>query len=176
MHLYEKNKIVMDYDEASDYFGGKTPFQMSQQGFLCHASQQGTWFKKWIFGKNGEITKASQITKYSPCNYGLYFTAVGEDTLKNDMLENITTYKEQQRLEEEKEKARLEDEQRLKKEKEAKEKAAAQNSARFKRQRTRRIIAAVILTPVIVLTAVYAAINIAARQRAKKRRKRKQGL
>lgn len=176
VHLYEKNKIVMNYDEASDYFGGKTPFQMSQQGFLCHASQQGTWFKKWIFGKNGEITKASQITKYSPCNYGLYFTAVGEDTLKNDMLENITTYKEQQRLEEEKEKARLEEEQRLKKEKEAKEKAAAQNRARLKRQRTRRIIAAVILTPVIVLTAVYAAINIAARQRAKKRRKRKQGL
>ena len=58
----------------------------------------------------------------------------------------------------------------------AKEKAAAQNSARLKRQRTRRIIAAVILTPVIVLTAVYAAINIVARQRAKKRRKRRQGL
>ena len=33
VHLYGENKIVMDYDTPSEFFGGKTPFEMSKLGF-----------------------------------------------------------------------------------------------------------------------------------------------
>ena len=34
VHLYNENKIVMDYDAPSEFFGGKTPFEMSKQRYL----------------------------------------------------------------------------------------------------------------------------------------------
>lgn len=93
LHLYEENQIVMDWDTPYDSLGGKTPFEMSQIGFGYHKSQHWTWFYPWIYGKNGKkITKATEIEKFSPCNYGLYQTSVGEDVLKNDFTENIVPY------------------------------------------------------------------------------------
>ena len=89
IHLWAENPIVMDWDEPLEAFGGKTAFQISQEGFLCHKSQQWTWFRRWIFGRNNDITKASQIKKYSPCLYGLYRTNVGLDREGGDMFENI---------------------------------------------------------------------------------------
>ena len=89
IHLWEENPVVMDWDKPLEAFGGKTAFQVSQEGFLCHQSQQWTWFNRWIFGKNGEITKASEIKTYSPCFYGLYRTNVGLDRTGGDMFENI---------------------------------------------------------------------------------------
>ena len=89
IHLWEENPIVMDWDRPLEAFDGKTAFQVSQEGFLCHQSQQWTWFNRWIFGKNGEITKASEIKTYSPCLYGLYRTNAGPDNMGGDMFENI---------------------------------------------------------------------------------------
>lgn len=167
VHLYNENKIVMDYDLPSEFFGGKTPFEMSKLGFLEHKSQQGTWFKKWMFGKNGEITKASQIKKYSPCEYGLYFTSVGADVQKNDMLENITLYSEQERIkaEEEAEKQRLEEKKR------AEEKAKAEAERKVQKAKKRKIIIAAAVTPIALFVIFIIAINIAARCKAAKRRK-----
>lgn len=112
LHLFEENPIVMDYDQSLDTFGGMTAFEVTQQlGYPCHESQQWTWFTGWINGKSSPITKASQIKKYNPCKFGLYFSAVGEDVQKNDFLENITSYAEQERLEQERlEQERLEQE------------------------------------------------------------------
>lgn len=90
LHLWEENPIVMDWDKPLEAFDGKTAFQVSQEGFLCHASQQWTWFNRWMFGRNGEITKASEIKTYSPCLYGLYRTNVGLDSMGGDMFENIS--------------------------------------------------------------------------------------
>lgn len=90
LHLYDKNKIELDLDSPKEYLGGKTPFEISKQGFACHVSQQGTWFKTWLNGKSGQITKASQINSYSPCKFGLFRSTVGEDVLKNDLFENVT--------------------------------------------------------------------------------------
>jgi LmbE family N-acetylglucosaminyl deacetylase len=102
LHLYEENQIVMDWDTPYDSLGGKTPFEMSQIGFGYHKSQHWTWFYPWIYGKNGKkITKATEIEKFSPCNYGLYQTSVGEDVLKNDFTENIVPYDLQTDIEEE---------------------------------------------------------------------------
>lgn len=89
LHLYSENQITLDLDTVIEHLG-KTPFQLSQDGYACHNTQQGYWFTDWIHGKNNEITKASQIKKYSPCNFGLYRTTVGEDINKNDLFENLT--------------------------------------------------------------------------------------
>jgi hypothetical protein len=96
LHLYEENKIEMDWDTPYESLGGKTPFQMTQEGFDCHKSQHWTWFKRWIYGNNGEITKATQIKTYSPCQFGLYDTTVGPDQKGGDFMENVTTYAERE--------------------------------------------------------------------------------
>ncbi len=107
LHLYEKNKIVMNYDEPLEYFNGQTAYEMSKKGFSKHSSQQWTWFTKWLTGLdyhgNGTAyTKATEITKYSPLEYGLYRTLVGEDKEKNDMFENLTLLKDQKDKKEDK--------------------------------------------------------------------------
>lgn len=93
VHLYKENEIALPIDEPLDALGGKSPFNISQEAFQNHKSQHWTWFYGWIYGKNGNITKASQITTYSPIYYGLYLSNVGADT-GNDMLENIETHYE----------------------------------------------------------------------------------
>lgn len=112
LHLYEENRIVLDYDTPLERFGGLTAFQVTQKyGFPCHESQQWTWFRDWINGYENEITTAAQIGSYNPCYFGLYRSTVGEDVLKNDFLEHIVTYAEQERLEQERlEQERLEQE------------------------------------------------------------------
>lgn len=123
LHLYEENPIVIDYDQPLDRFGGMTAFEVTQKlGFPCHESQYD-YFKGWLYG-GGKITLASQIKKYNPCKFGLYFTSVGEDAQKNDFFENLLTYdqQEQQRLAEEA--ARLEA-----------ERLAAEEAARLEAER-----------------------------------------
>jgi hypothetical protein len=119
LHLYDQNKIVMDYDTPLESWDGLTAFEVTQKyGFTCHKSQHWTWFYRWIYGSGIEITKASQIKTYNPCLFGLYRSTVGEDVLKNDFMENIVSYGEQERLEQERlEQERLEQE-RLEAEKE----------------------------------------------------------
>ncbi len=94
LHLYKENPIVMNYDIPLDYFDGKTAYEVSKEGYSKHLSQQWTWFTAWINGKNNEYTKATDIKTYSPTEFGLYRSLVGEDINKNDMLENITLRKD----------------------------------------------------------------------------------
>ena len=97
IHLLEENKIEIDIDTSLDVFDGKTPFNVSQEAFRFHKSQHWTWFYDWIYGNDGNRTSASQIRSYNPKQYGLYYSSVGEDIHKNDMLENIHTYAERKR-------------------------------------------------------------------------------
>ncbi|MBE6708656.1 MAG: hypothetical protein E7578_05390 [Ruminococcaceae bacterium] len=90
VHLWEDKQITMNYDEPLEYFGGRTAYQMSVEGYGCHNSQHWTWFTDWLVGtEDAPITSASQITKYSPCKFGLYRTTVGDD-MAGDMFENVT--------------------------------------------------------------------------------------
>ena len=117
LHLYEKNKVVIDYDTPLDSWGGLTAFQVTQKyGFECHESQHWTWFTRWLYGKNKEITKASQIKTYNPCQFGLYRSTVGDDVLKNDFMENIVSYAEQERIELERLEAERQEQERLEQE------------------------------------------------------------
>jgi len=96
LHLYDENKIVMNWDIPLKAFGGRTAFEMTVEGFACHKSQHWTWFNDWIHGTDSApVTKAADIKTYSPCQYGLYRTTVGADSKGGDFLENITLYKEQ---------------------------------------------------------------------------------
>lgn len=99
LHLYKENTIELDYDQPMDAFDGMTAFEVSQQlGYPCHESQQNSEFTSWINGDNNEITKASQIKKYNPSYFGLYRSTVGEDVKRDDFLENIITYYQQEQL------------------------------------------------------------------------------
>ena len=108
---------MIDYDVPLEAFDGMTAFMATQTyGYPCHETQQYTWFTDWINGKTTPITKATEIKSYNPSHFGLYRSTVGEDVLKNDFMENITSYEEQARLEAERlEQERLEAE-RLEKE------------------------------------------------------------
>ena len=97
LHLYGENKITLDYDTPLESFDGLTAFQASQKlGYPCHLSQQYTWFTDWINGKNGAITKVTQIKENNPAEFGLYRSEVGLDTKGEDMFENVMTYAEQE--------------------------------------------------------------------------------
>lgn len=89
IHLWQENEIVMNWDIPLEKFGGKTAFQVTQDGFMCHKSQHWTWFYGWIYGPANNITKASEIITYSPCRYGLFRSTVGADVKGGDMFENI---------------------------------------------------------------------------------------
>ena len=108
LHLWQENELVMDWDVPLDAFDGKTAFQVSQEGFLCHKSQQWTRFRGWMLGEDTPITKATEIETASPCLYGLYRTTVGLDTVGGDMFENVLSHAQAAQAEVEAERQRQE--------------------------------------------------------------------
>ena len=143
-HLYQENPIVLGWDQPLESFDGLTAFQVTQKyGFPAHKSQQRSWFYLWIYGNYGEIDKASQITEYSPCEYGLYRSTVGADVEKNDFFENVTTYAQYRQAEAERlaEEARLQAEEEAAREKaeaEAQAKAEAEAEAQRQQEQTQQ--------------------------------------
>ena len=96
LHLYDDaNKTILDYDIPLEKYDGKTAYQVSKEGYSKHLSQQYTWFTNWLNGKNSSYTSATQIDKYNPAYWGLYYTSVGDDINKNDLFENIPEEKEE---------------------------------------------------------------------------------
>ena len=115
LHLYQENQIQMNYDIPLESFGGKTAFEVSQEGFQCHKSQHWTWFYKWMYGTSDQpIKKATDILTYSPCQFGLYYTNVGNDVTGGDFFENVKSYEE--RYIEAQEEAKRQEEERLEQE------------------------------------------------------------
>ncbi len=188
LHLYNENKVNLDWDTPLESMDGKTPFQVSQEGFNCHKSQHWTWFYGWMYGKNGEtVTKASQITQYSPCEFGLYDTKVGPDENKNDFMENITSYA-QQKAEADALEAQKKAEEEAKKKEEEERKAAeeaakkqAEEEAKRKQEELSSAIqdeeeadkTAYVWIAIITSVAVFSIIILWALQTAKRRNKKK---
>ncbi len=86
LHEYDKNQIVMDWDQPLAAFGGKTGFDVAEEAFQYHATQTA---RDWVFTRKGE---------HDNTLFGLYFTAVGEDTGLNDFMENIDLNYEENEL------------------------------------------------------------------------------
>ena len=78
-HLYQENKIVMEWDQPLQEFGEKTGFDVAVDALNCHQSQ----LKYYSMSKRGV---------YDCRQFGLYYSAVGEDVEKNDFFENIPEY------------------------------------------------------------------------------------
>lgn len=96
LHLYPENRIFMDWDVPLKSFDGMTAYEVTRElGFPCHVSQQS--YYSWYFDG---IDTASGITQYSPCEFGMYRSRVGEDLLKNDFFEHLTTHAQDRELEE----------------------------------------------------------------------------
>lgn len=85
LHLYTENKITMNLRLPLSRMGNRTSIEVQTAAYKKHVSQQWCWFY------------VSDDYDYSCANFGLYRTTVGNDT-GNDMLENITTYEEQERI------------------------------------------------------------------------------
>lgn len=76
LHLYNENKLSMNWDLPLRRFNKKTAFQMAEIGFSKHASQ--TEF--FSVGKKGVFDCRA---------FGLYRSTVSQDKVKNDFFENI---------------------------------------------------------------------------------------
>ena len=91
LHLYGEGEIVMDWDIPMEHFGGMTAYQVTKSsGFPSHVSQQKDF--AWYFRG---ADRAAEVEKYSPCRYGLYQTAVGEDMGKGDFFEHLEDYRKE---------------------------------------------------------------------------------
>lgn len=82
LHLYEEGALRMDWRQPLTAFGGKTAFDIAEEAFACHISQQHTDYRVEDFGP------------YDNAKFGLAFTAVGEDVEKNDFFEHLSGYGE----------------------------------------------------------------------------------
>lgn len=127
LHLYPHNQIVVDWDIPLSKFGGMTAYEVTKNiGFPCHVSQVNGFL--WYMA--GADT-AKEVQKYSPCEYGLYRTTVGDDVEKNNFFENMTTYAQDKLLAEEaikkaEEEVRLAEEEAKRLEEEQKRQAEAE--------------------------------------------------
>ena len=77
LHLYDRNPIRMDWRQPLEAFGGKTAFDIAEEAFACHISQQTTRYHVEDFGE------------YDNSKFGLAFTNVGLDEEKNDFFEHV---------------------------------------------------------------------------------------
>ena len=77
IHLYAENVIDMDWRRPLDAFGGKTSFEVAEDGFRCHISQQVTDYHVEDWGP------------WDNSLFGLYRTTVGPDEAKNDFFEHL---------------------------------------------------------------------------------------
>ena len=73
IHSYNQNQITLDWSASGPALNGQSPYDLTDAGLKCHASQ-GT------FG-------APQLN-----TFGLYKTTISPDTQKNDFLENIDLF------------------------------------------------------------------------------------
>ena len=67
----------MDWRKPLAAFEGQTAFDVACRAFTCHVSQQRTDYHVEDFGP------------YDNSRFGLAFSAVGEDTRKDDFFEHV---------------------------------------------------------------------------------------
>ena len=77
VHCYKENEVVMDWNRPLDDTGVITPLFLTKEAYDKHRTQQASF----------SIQKSDK--EYDNSRFGLYFTAVGPDEVKNDFLEHI---------------------------------------------------------------------------------------
>lgn len=81
LHLYPERAVQMDWTIPLARFEGRTAFQMAEEGFSRHISQQ-----KWFSVRNEGVHDCRA--------FGLYHSAVGDDDVSEapDFFQNIETF------------------------------------------------------------------------------------
>ena len=77
IHLWKENVIDMDWRQPLEAFGGKTAFEVAEEGFRRHVSQQVTDYHVEDWGP------------WDNSLFGLFRSTVGPDEAKNDFFENL---------------------------------------------------------------------------------------
>ena len=77
IHLWKENVIDMDWRQPLESFGGRTSFEVAEEGFRCHVSQQKTDYHVEDWGP------------WDNSLFGLYRSLTGPDKEKNDFFENL---------------------------------------------------------------------------------------
>ncbi len=122
-HLYRENRITMNLRQPIASLGGMTAVEAAAAAYLKHVSQQWCWY---YVSDDPNDPKADKI---NCAEFGLYRSTVGSDS-GNDMMENVTSYEDQ-------EKAKLAEEARIAEEKRLADKAKAEEEARIKEEQRR---------------------------------------
>ena len=80
LHLYgpEEERTVLDYETPLEAFGGKTAFQVAEEAYALHKSQQHLHFRVYGFDSG-----------FDSHSFGLYRSLVGPDRARNDLMENL---------------------------------------------------------------------------------------
>ena len=87
IHLYKEGQIEMDWDQPLETFGGMTGFEVAQEMYRHHISQQDKGQK--VNGKFEVFVVEPRDSAYSCYRFGLAKSVVGEDVNKNDFFENV---------------------------------------------------------------------------------------
>ena len=160
IHLYGENKIKLDCRQPLDNLGGRTALEAATAAYKKHVSQQWCWFY------------VSDDYEYSCADFGLYRTTVGNDT-GNDMLENITTYEEQERLAKEAaEKESIESSKAAEEASIAKEQQEIKAAHKETSKRKVSVAVIVIIVVIIIGAAVFGYIRLQQSRRKHSRRRR----
>lgn len=162
-HLYKENPIKLDLQTPLANMGNRTAIQVAQDAYDKHVSQH-----KWDFAITDKGFVTTGNASYSCSDFGLYKTLVGADT-GNDMLENITTYEEQERLVKEAEEASIKAEEASI---EAESQKTAHSDRHIKITKT-KIITIIILIIIFILAAFLSYKYYVLVQSRKKRNARK---
>lgn len=78
LHVYNKNKITMNWNKRASVMDNKTAFELACVGYDKYYSQHGAW-----------SMTSKKVKKYPNNKFGLYYTRVGKDKKKNNFFENI---------------------------------------------------------------------------------------
>ena len=160
LHLYTENKITMNLRLPLSRMGNRTSIEVQTAAYKKHVSQQWCWFY------------VSDDYEYSCADFGLYRTTVGNDT-GNDMLENITTYEEQERLAKEAaEKESIESSKAAEEASIAKEQQEIKAAHKETSKRKVSVAVIVIIVVIIIGAAVFGYIRLQQSRRKHSRRRR----
>ncbi len=88
-HVYPEKQVELDARKPLSKFGGKTALEVAKEAYLCHDSQQWTWF--YVDDGYDEAGNPNGC-EFACTVFGLYYSKVGDDAQMNDVLENITPY------------------------------------------------------------------------------------
>ncbi len=92
LHLYKQNALEMDWDQPLSAFDGRTGFEVAEAAYQLHVSQKDAAQKNPETGKYEKFVVEPRSSKYSCYRFGLAYTTVGADVLKNDFFENVPGY------------------------------------------------------------------------------------